>query len=139
MDDEECPGTNVTPPNSQTSSVEGVFAAPNRTSHPFRIIEHDALSLQSISSLGRVGRILGGLSIDSGKNLCNENNYCANIFFPFALWATPIFFYVHVTLFTVFDTATPHNCINGKLRTCQTLRLYFLRVDQNLWTWNYNE
>lgn len=44
--------------------MEGV-AASNRTSHPFRIIEHDTLSLQSMSSLGRVGRILGGVS-DTG-------------------------------------------------------------------------
>lgn len=61
MDDEDCPPSNITPPNSQTSSVDGVFPQPSRTSHPFRIIEHDALSLQSIGSLGRVGRILGGL------------------------------------------------------------------------------
>lgn len=67
VDDEECSGANVTPPNSQTSSVEGVFAAPSRTSHPFRIIQHDALSLQSMSSLGRVGRILGGVSSDNGR------------------------------------------------------------------------
>lgn len=64
VDDEDCPNTNITPPNSQTSSVEGVCAA-NRTSHPFRIIEHDTLSLQSLSSLGRVGRILGGMSDNS--------------------------------------------------------------------------
>lgn len=67
VDDEECTGVNITPPNSQTSSVEGVSIAPSRNSHPFRIIEHDALSLQSLSSLGRVGRILGGISSDSGE------------------------------------------------------------------------
>lgn len=62
------------PPDSQTSSVEGIFAVPQagassgggsssgtKASHPFRIIEHDALSLQSLTSLGRVGRILGGV------------------------------------------------------------------------------
>lgn len=64
IDDEDCT-TNITPPNSQASSVEGL-AATNRATHPFRIIEHDALSLQSISSLGRVGRILGGVA-DSSK------------------------------------------------------------------------
>ncbi|CAH1996900.1 unnamed protein product [Acanthoscelides obtectus] len=48
----------MTPPNSQTSSVEGVFAAP-KTSHPFRIIEQDTISLQSLSSVGRAGRKLG--------------------------------------------------------------------------------
>lgn len=59
-DDEDCQVTNLTPPNSQTSSVEGVYATTNRTTHPFRVIEVDALSLQSINSLGRVGRILSG-------------------------------------------------------------------------------
>lgn len=60
-DDEE-PGTNTSPPDSQTSSIEGVFSGPDpsKTVHPFRIIEHDALSLHSITSLGRVGRLLSG-------------------------------------------------------------------------------
>lgn len=75
-DDEDCQATNVTPPNSQTSSVEGVFAASSRTSHPFRIIEQDTISLQSLNSLGRVGRILGGV-VESGKYSlkisCNES------------------------------------------------------------------
>nr|CAI5843943.1 unnamed protein product [Callosobruchus analis] len=57
-DEEDYQAGNVTPPNSQTSSVEGVFAAP-KTSHPFRIIEQDTISLQSLSSLGRAGRKLG--------------------------------------------------------------------------------
>lgn len=57
--DEEDVAGNASPPDSQTSSVEGVYASSNKTSHPFRIIEHDALSLQSMNSLGRVGRILG--------------------------------------------------------------------------------
>lgn len=53
---------NSSPPDSQTSSIEGVFPTPSKTSHPFRIIEHDTLSLQSMTSLGRVGRILAGTS-----------------------------------------------------------------------------
>ncbi|XP_018570785.1 WD repeat-containing protein 44 [Anoplophora glabripennis] len=65
-DDEDCQANNVTPPNSQTSSVEGVFAASSRASHPFRVIEQDTISLQSLNSLGRVGRILGGV-VDSGN------------------------------------------------------------------------
>lgn len=65
IDDEECHTGTVTPPNSQTSSVEGI-PAPSRTIQPFRIIEPDTLSLQSINSLGRIGRILGGVS-DTGK------------------------------------------------------------------------
>ncbi|XP_069669048.1 WD repeat-containing protein 44 isoform X2 [Periplaneta americana] len=59
-DDEDTGLNNASPPDSQTSSVEGVFAISSKTSHPFRIIEHDALSLQSMTSLGRVGRILSG-------------------------------------------------------------------------------
>jgi len=59
----------ASPPDSQTSSVEGVFPSDTgssslsgaKVSHPFRIIEHDALSLQSLTSLGRVGRLLAGL------------------------------------------------------------------------------
>ncbi|KAG8237138.1 hypothetical protein J437_LFUL011186, partial [Ladona fulva] len=52
-------GGNPSPPDSQTSSIEGVYPS-TRTTHPFRIIEHDAISLQSVTSLGRVGRILAG-------------------------------------------------------------------------------
>ena len=58
--------TNNSPPDSQNSSIEGVFPTPSKISHPFRIIEHDTLSLQSMTSLGRVGRILGG-SIDTSS------------------------------------------------------------------------
>lgn len=61
-DDEDYQAGNITPPNSQNSSVEGVFAGTSRTTHPFRIIEQDTISLQSLNSLGRVGRILGGVS-----------------------------------------------------------------------------
>ncbi|XP_046396357.1 WD repeat-containing protein 44 isoform X2 [Ischnura elegans] len=51
--------SNPSPPDSQTSSAEGIYPS-SRTTHPFRIIEHDAISLQSVTSLGRVGRILAG-------------------------------------------------------------------------------
>lgn len=53
---------NNSPPDSQTSSIEGVFPVPSRAFHPFRKIEHDTVSLQSMTSLGRVGRILAGVS-----------------------------------------------------------------------------
>lgn len=59
-DEDENPGNTLTP-DSQNSSTEGVFT--NRPTHPFRIIENDAISIQSMTSLGRVGRILAG-SID---------------------------------------------------------------------------
>lgn len=58
-EDDDIP-VNNSPPDSQTSSIEGVYPTPSKTSHPFRIIEHDTLSLQSMTSLGRVGRILAG-------------------------------------------------------------------------------
>ncbi|KAK9720053.1 WD domain, G-beta repeat [Popillia japonica] len=53
--DDEFAGINITPPTSHTSSVDGVYT--NRTSHPFRVIEHDTVSLQSYNSLVRAGRI----------------------------------------------------------------------------------
>lgn len=58
MDEEEVGGS---PSDSQASSVEGVYTSQaTKTCHPFRVIEHDALSLHSMTSLGRVGRILSG-------------------------------------------------------------------------------
>ncbi|XP_034949974.1 WD repeat-containing protein 44 isoform X2 [Chelonus insularis] len=66
-EDDDIP-VNNSPPDSQTSSIEGVYPTPSKTSHPFRIIEHDTLSLQSMTSLGRVGRILAGGS-DTTSNI----------------------------------------------------------------------
>ncbi|XP_017786789.1 PREDICTED: WD repeat-containing protein 44 [Nicrophorus vespilloides] len=48
-DDEDAQISNLTPPNSQTSSIEGVYAS-SKTSHPFRVIEVDTSSLQSFNS-----------------------------------------------------------------------------------------
>lgn len=67
-EDDDIPVSN-SPPDSQTSSIEGVFPTPSKTSHPFRIIEHDTLSLQSMTSLGRVGRILAGASDNTSQIL----------------------------------------------------------------------
>ncbi|XP_038111690.1 WD repeat-containing protein 44 isoform X1 [Culex quinquefasciatus] len=66
-DEDENPGNTLTP-DSQNSSVEGVYtSSTSRTTHPFRVIEGDALSIQSMTSLGRVGRILAGsVSVDAG-------------------------------------------------------------------------
>ncbi|XP_004536890.1 uncharacterized protein LOC101454024 isoform X2 [Ceratitis capitata] len=66
-DEDDNPGNTLTP-DSQNSSTDGVFT--NRTTHPFKVIENDTMSIQSMTSLGRVGRILAGnidpsaLSID---------------------------------------------------------------------------
>ncbi|XP_076258235.1 WD repeat-containing protein 44 [Rhynchophorus ferrugineus] len=66
-DEEGC--SNVTPSNSQTSSVEGVYAASNKTSHPFRVIEQDTISLQSINSLGRLMRVINSNPDNARKTM----------------------------------------------------------------------
>lgn len=77
-DEDENPGNTLTP-DSQNSSVEGVYTSSSRTSHPFRVIEGDAQSMQSLSSLGRVGRILAGsASVDaSALSLGKDSMYLA--------------------------------------------------------------
>lgn len=60
----------------QNSSVEGVFA-PQRSTHPFRIIENDAISIQSMTSLGRVGRILAG-TVDVTNSIADKDTYSTN-------------------------------------------------------------
>ncbi|XP_044736392.1 WD repeat-containing protein 44 isoform X2 [Chrysoperla carnea] len=74
-DDEDGNDGNISPADSQTSSIEGIYAnsgtiqgQSSRTTHPFRIVEQDAVSLQSMNSLGRVGRILSG-----NTNIMNAN------------------------------------------------------------------
>ncbi|XP_058824445.1 WD repeat-containing protein 44 isoform X2 [Topomyia yanbarensis] len=61
------------------SSVEGVYSSSTRTSHPFRVIEGDAQSIQSMTSLGRVGRILAGsASVDaSALSIGKDSLYVA--------------------------------------------------------------
>lgn len=63
-DDEDYNDGNLSPGDSQASSIEGVYVNPSGgiSTHPFRIVEQDSVSLQSIGSLGRVGRILSGSS-----------------------------------------------------------------------------
>ncbi|KAK9505467.1 hypothetical protein O3M35_009520 [Rhynocoris fuscipes] len=67
-EDEEVLNTvGTSPTSSQTSSFDGVFPSTDTKScHPFRIIEHDAMSLHSLTSLGRIGRILSSGSQDQG-------------------------------------------------------------------------
>ncbi|OAD59970.1 WD repeat-containing protein 44 [Eufriesea mexicana] len=67
---------NSSPPDSQTSSIEGVYPTPSKTTHPFRIIEHDTLSLQSMTSLGRVGRILAGVGDNVSATLAPNVTQC---------------------------------------------------------------
>lgn len=70
-EDDDIP-INSSPPDSQTSSIEGVYPTPSKTTHPFRIIEHDTLSLQSMTSLGRVGRILAGVADNASGVLVSQ-------------------------------------------------------------------
>ncbi|KAL1123595.1 hypothetical protein AAG570_002671 [Ranatra chinensis] len=73
-------GGGGSPTGSQADSLNEVFQPEGsgdswRTSHPFRIIEHDALSLHSLTSLGRI-RILSN-SQETGEpsiDLLLENN-----------------------------------------------------------------
>jgi len=63
----------VSPTESQASSADGVFLAPShRPSHPFRVIEPDGASVQSILSLGKVGRLLGSIPTDHFIGLYNN-------------------------------------------------------------------
>ncbi|XP_047495835.1 uncharacterized protein LOC125043644 [Penaeus chinensis] len=47
------------PAGSQSSSLEGIYPQ-GRTSHPFRVVEHDTASVYSSVSLGKVGKIPSG-------------------------------------------------------------------------------
>lgn len=47
--------------------------APQRSTHPFRIIENDTISIQSMTSLGRVGRILAG-TIDVANSVADTQS-----------------------------------------------------------------
>lgn len=67
LTDDDDVGNNPSPPDSQASSVDGVFPnPPSKATHPFRIIEHDGASVHSMTSLGRVGRIFSGSDAISG-------------------------------------------------------------------------
>lgn len=46
------------PAGSQSSSADGIYPAPPRAAHPFRVVEHDSASVYSSVSLGKVGRLL---------------------------------------------------------------------------------
>ena len=48
------------PSNSSAKSVDAVSKNTVQSSHPFRVIDNDGLSIHSMQSLGRVGRILSG-------------------------------------------------------------------------------
>jgi hypothetical protein len=76
-EDQQTSGTAGSPQGSTASSIDGVYlsnrtsiqSAPS-TSHPFKYIEQDALSLHSLSSIGRGGLLLSQLRPDPGNILC---------------------------------------------------------------------
>jgi hypothetical protein len=53
------------PSNSSTKSADAASRNTVQSSHPFRVIDNDGLSIHSMQSLGRVGRILSG-SLEPG-------------------------------------------------------------------------
>lgn len=53
------------PSNSSAKSMDAASRNTVQSSHPFRVIDNDGLSIHSMQSLGRVGRILSG-SLDPG-------------------------------------------------------------------------
>ncbi|XP_052899912.1 WD repeat-containing protein 44 [Anopheles moucheti] len=72
-DEDENPG-NILTPDSQNSSVEGVYVTSSRSNYPFRVIESDVASIHSISSLGIVGRIMAGGSIDTSAHSAGSSS-----------------------------------------------------------------
>uniref|UniRef100_A0A182S639 Uncharacterized protein n=1 Tax=Anopheles maculatus TaxID=74869 RepID=A0A182S639_9DIPT len=72
-DEDENPG-NILTPDSQNSSVEGMYVSTGRSNYPFRVIESDVASIHSISSLGIVGRIMAGGSIDASAHSAGSSN-----------------------------------------------------------------
>lgn len=48
------------PSNSSAKSVDAASRNALQSSHPFRVIDNDGLSIHSMQSLGKVGRILSG-------------------------------------------------------------------------------
>ncbi|XP_037940955.1 uncharacterized protein LOC119673914 isoform X2 [Teleopsis dalmanni] len=74
-DEDDNPGNTLTP-DSQNSSTDGVFT--NRPTHPFKVIENDTVSIQSMTSLGRVGRILAGTIDPSAISVDRETITSSN-------------------------------------------------------------
>uniref|UniRef100_A0A182W541 WD repeat-containing protein 44 n=1 Tax=Anopheles minimus TaxID=112268 RepID=A0A182W541_9DIPT len=72
-DEDENPG-NILTPDSQNSSVEGMYVQSSRSNYPFRVIESDVASIHSISSLGIVGRIMAGGSIDASAHSAGSSS-----------------------------------------------------------------
>jgi len=61
------------PSNSSSKSVDAASKNTVQSSHPFRVIDNDGLSIHSMQSLGRVGRILSG-SVDPSSISLNRES-----------------------------------------------------------------
>jgi WD repeat-containing protein 44 len=61
------------PSNSSAKSVDAASKNTVQSSHPFRVIDNDGLSIHSMQSLGRVGRILSG-SLDPSAMSANRDS-----------------------------------------------------------------
>lgn len=61
------------PSNSSSKSADGASKNTVQSSHPFRVIDNDGLSIHSMQSLGRVGRILSGSVDPSGMSVNRES------------------------------------------------------------------
>lgn len=61
------------PSNSSAKSVDAASRNTVQSSHPFRVIDNDGLSIHSMQSLGRVGRILSG-SLDPAAMNTNKDS-----------------------------------------------------------------
>lgn len=59
------------PSNSSAKSIDAASRNTVQSSHPFRVIDNDGLSIHSMQSLGRVGRILSG-SLDPASITVKE-------------------------------------------------------------------
>ncbi|XP_049541162.1 WD repeat-containing protein 44 isoform X2 [Anopheles darlingi] len=102
-DDDENAG-NILTPDSQTSSAEGVYIPASRSNYPFRVIESDVASIHSICSLGIVGRIMAGGSIDISGMWFDTIQFQTQIF--------QLFFYAHVGHSTGKDSSTSRALLN---------------------------
>lgn len=99
----------------QNSSVEGVFA-PQRSTHPFRIIESDAISIHSMTSLGRVGRILAdSMSVNlesSDTSKISNRGKSISIYF-----INPSSYYIHIFMKIPSNRQRKCKCVNYRLES----------------------
>lgn len=77
-DGEEADADSQNPSNSSGKSIDAASKNTVQSSHPYRVIEKDGLSIHSMQSLGRVGRILSG-SLDPGPLSMSKESTLQNL------------------------------------------------------------